>query len=641
MTTNKENLLALAGMGKIKLIIWDLDETFWRGILTEGGIEYIQAHHELVLALARRGVISSICSNNDAAPVQAYLQQQGLWDYFVFPRLSWTRKGAMVRDLIESAQLRSANVLFIDDKRSNLDEVSQACPGIMTALPERIAELIARVAELPESDPQLKRLQQYKVLENKSVARREVLDTGASADDFLRQSGIRVRFLTGQQVPIDRVVEMIERTNQLNFSRAKPHRSTLASLVQDSAWEAGCIEVSDKYGDYGIAGFYAVERKGGRRLLQHYLFSCRILNMQVEAWLYNHLGRPELSGITSTNGFEQQTGIDWITIDRQQEAPMPCGPKKHPAALMRGLASKLSYRLFLATQKMPSLRYAALWCNGTLSRMRGTGQRGHPGPAILLRGGCDTWAIADFLKAEGMPATREVGEWRQTLEALRYPEALDRVSLSTLSRALVWSGDLTLAHGTQTSELFSGYSFAALSLARDYKAGLYRYRQSDILLPIPPFDMDLTDSSTWPEVGSWLSQHGPGSGPWVAPCYTPEGLRWLKENCTPLTAEERRQRILDNITWCSQRAAKGVQLVLLTAPELSPGNILPMWRGVPEEARYMNREVAKVAAQLANVTLLPVQEIVQNTTSLADRHPFHYTRSVYRVLAQQLQQMHA
>jgi hypothetical protein len=46
----------------IKLVIWDLDETFWRGTLDEGGItQYVQAHHDIVVELAQRGIMSSIC----------------------------------------------------------------------------------------------------------------------------------------------------------------------------------------------------------------------------------------------------------------------------------------------------------------------------------------------------------------------------------------------------------------------------------------------------------------------------------------------------------------------------------------------------------------------------------------------------
>ena len=42
-------------MKKIKLIIWDLDETFWEGTLSEEGIKPIERHKELVISLSRRG----------------------------------------------------------------------------------------------------------------------------------------------------------------------------------------------------------------------------------------------------------------------------------------------------------------------------------------------------------------------------------------------------------------------------------------------------------------------------------------------------------------------------------------------------------------------------------------------------------
>ena len=63
----------------IRLIIWDLDDTFWKGTLTEGGIEaFIQENHDLVPALAQRGIMSSICSKNDHAKIEAILREQWL-----------------------------------------------------------------------------------------------------------------------------------------------------------------------------------------------------------------------------------------------------------------------------------------------------------------------------------------------------------------------------------------------------------------------------------------------------------------------------------------------------------------------------------------------------------------------------------
>ena len=61
----------------VRLVIWDLDETFWSGTLTEGGITYRRDFHDIVLALARRGIVSSICSKNDHERVREILVREG------------------------------------------------------------------------------------------------------------------------------------------------------------------------------------------------------------------------------------------------------------------------------------------------------------------------------------------------------------------------------------------------------------------------------------------------------------------------------------------------------------------------------------------------------------------------------------
>ena len=63
----------------VRLLIWDLDETYWTGTLTEGGVlDYIQDNHDFVIELARRGVISSICSKNDFSQIRDILVQRGI-----------------------------------------------------------------------------------------------------------------------------------------------------------------------------------------------------------------------------------------------------------------------------------------------------------------------------------------------------------------------------------------------------------------------------------------------------------------------------------------------------------------------------------------------------------------------------------
>jgi hypothetical protein len=84
----------------------------------------------------------------------------------------------------------------------------------------------------------------------------------------------------------------------------------------------------DKYGDYGFAGFFVLRNTGGvdsatgqlTSELEHYCFSCRILGMHVEIWLYDRLHRPRIiiAGEVLSD-LSAGPAIDWIRIVQSHE----------------------------------------------------------------------------------------------------------------------------------------------------------------------------------------------------------------------------------------------------------------------------------------------------------------------------------
>ena len=73
-------------MNQIKLIIWDLDDTFWQGTLSESPITYLEKNHSIVVELTRRGIVNSIVSKNNHNVAKQVLENHGIWHYFVFPK---------------------------------------------------------------------------------------------------------------------------------------------------------------------------------------------------------------------------------------------------------------------------------------------------------------------------------------------------------------------------------------------------------------------------------------------------------------------------------------------------------------------------------------------------------------------------
>ena len=77
----------------------------------------------------------SISSKNDLTLARNELERHGLWELVIFARINWEPKGAQVRDLIEAAQLRAENVLFVDDNHLNREEAAFFASGLQVADP--------------------------------------------------------------------------------------------------------------------------------------------------------------------------------------------------------------------------------------------------------------------------------------------------------------------------------------------------------------------------------------------------------------------------------------------------------------------------------------------------------------------------
>ncbi|MGN0613645.1 MAG: HAD-IIIC family phosphatase, partial [Porcipelethomonas sp.] len=272
---------------QIKLIIWDLDETFWKGTLSDGEVSEIPDNTALVKSLTDRGIINSICSKNDFEKVKNKLVEMNIWDYFVFPSIDWTNKGERVKNIISDMNLRPVNCLFVDDNVNNLEEAKFVLPELQTATPEQLALLKDSDDLKGKDDLEHSRLKQYKILETQTAARRE----SGSNEEFLWASNIHVRLVEDCSDQLVRIYEMIHRNNQLNYTKDRISQEEVNAVFTDKNIRSGYVKVQDKYGDHGIIGCYAVKDN----LAIQFVFSCRILGMGVEQWVYSELGYPQIN----------------------------------------------------------------------------------------------------------------------------------------------------------------------------------------------------------------------------------------------------------------------------------------------------------------------------------------------------------
>jgi len=278
---------------KIKLVAWDLDDTFWKGIISEEEIQPIAENIQLVHDLTDCGIMNTICTKNDRSVVEQKLRDLGVWDEFVFVSVNWYNKAQRLKQTIDQMGLRPDNVLFLDDVHFNRQEALHVMPTIMVFDPkDALPELFSKVAASDKKDVTHNRLAQYKVLEKK-VASSLAYST---SEEFLYATQIHVEITLCSadmdDIMLGRLHELVMRTNQLNYTKRRCSIDELKNLIHNESFQCGYTHVWDKFGDYGIVGFYALNMESNT--LEHFLFSCRTMGQKIEQWVYAQLGYPNL-----------------------------------------------------------------------------------------------------------------------------------------------------------------------------------------------------------------------------------------------------------------------------------------------------------------------------------------------------------
>ncbi len=267
----------------IKLIVWDLDGVLWESSVGETGSTG-QVNHQVIDFIKhseQSGIIHSVCSKNDLVKVKTILEELSIWDLFVFPAIDYTPKGPTVNKIIESCQLSQFNVLFVDDNDININEVKYFSPDINT---ENNVDFI-KSFNMPIGKS---RTDQYKILEIKAVDRDNIT--------YLEDSDIKISITDDNNcfVFYDRIIELVNRSNRLNFTNTKFSPSASGELMPYEHIQNRhnyVVFAWDKYGYYGLIGYFSTDERHND--IEHFVFSCRVLDMGIENycsdWIQQHL----------------------------------------------------------------------------------------------------------------------------------------------------------------------------------------------------------------------------------------------------------------------------------------------------------------------------------------------------------------
>lgn len=308
-TAIRSAVMTLTGRSR-RVVIVDLDNTLWGGIVGEDGLEGLTlgGHHpdgEAFVAfqrelkrLTRVGVQLAVVSRNDEATAlevfdrhpEMVLRREDLAAW----RIGWGDKAEAVAELLDGMRLGAESAVFIDDSANERGRVAEALPGVLVPdWPTSPARSVAALRELRCFDvvalsrEDRERTASY-VAERERTADREA---AASLEGWLDSLGLVLDVRELDDVDLVRAAQLLNKTNQMNLATRRLSERELADFAARASVVCATVRVTDRYGDAGLTGLVSVEVEGTTARVVDLLVSCRVLGRGVEDAMLALAGR--------------------------------------------------------------------------------------------------------------------------------------------------------------------------------------------------------------------------------------------------------------------------------------------------------------------------------------------------------------
>jgi FkbH-like protein len=300
----QSKLAAASRNSSIKCVVWDLDNTVWRGILLEGDkVELRPEVVQVIKVLDERGILHSVASKNDYFYAVAKLKELQLLEYFLYPQISWSTKVKGIETIAKSLNIGLDAIAFIDDQPWERDEVAHALPMIMCLDAARLDHLLKMPEMMPRfitEDSKARRLMYASDIKRKQGEEEFV----GPKEEFLATLRMHFSIDVAQEEDLRRAEELTVRTHQLNSTGYTYSYEELDKFRQSDSHLLLVGTLEDKYGSYGKIGLTLIECSPRAWNIKLLLMSCRVMSTGVGTIMINYIRKLARSaGVTLTAEF--------------------------------------------------------------------------------------------------------------------------------------------------------------------------------------------------------------------------------------------------------------------------------------------------------------------------------------------------
>jgi FkbH-like protein len=299
--------LAPAAGRSCKVLVSDLDNTLWGGVIGEDGVSGIKVDREysgiawwnVQRALAdvkRRGVLLAIASkNNREDALEAFRSHSGMLltpADFAAERINWNDKPANLREIAAELNVGLDSLAFLDDNPTERERVRRELPEVtvieLPGDPMGFAEAVRRAPVLERLSVSAEDAERSRYYADQRV-RAAAMGSASNVEDFYRSLAQEVEIEPLTDATLARAAQLTQKTNQFNVTTRRYSEQKLAEIAAAPGWSVQTVRVKDRFGDNGLVGVIVTSRQGAACEIDTFLMSCRVISRTVETAMLAHL----------------------------------------------------------------------------------------------------------------------------------------------------------------------------------------------------------------------------------------------------------------------------------------------------------------------------------------------------------------
>ncbi len=294
-------IYSILGKSK-KALIFDCDNTIWKGILGEDGIDNIEVSakskngiifeeiQHIAVGLAKKGIIVGLCSKNNPGDVEEVFERRDDMTLknkdILVKKINWDDKVTNLKQIAEDLNIGTDSLVFVDDSPFELSFVEAQLPEVATltvpeklySYPSLLRENISLFYQHQETGEDGNRLGFYKNEETRKNDRQKF----TSLNDYLGSLELSITITVNDETHIARVAQMTQKTNQFNLTTRRHTVNDITEFIRSGKCNIYTMKVTDKFGDYGITGVAIIGLEDKIADVKSFLMSCRIIGRNIE-----------------------------------------------------------------------------------------------------------------------------------------------------------------------------------------------------------------------------------------------------------------------------------------------------------------------------------------------------------------------